>query len=292
MAEFLESVALNGFDANEAPRWQMVPLSDSRYVILSQSNNCDLTSLNTRMCEVVANPPNRPGRGRVVDPQRLVELRGRSVGDTFIEARVRGTGELYVRLAIAVREPRRVRTTFHLVSDPRHDCGVSDDYLAGIVAACNLILQPQANVQVEIGRINRFAAGRDLGDTIRYGPMGSGVTAEEAESVALIRAQSDDRASWNYFFVWDWDFLDADDADEAAVTNQITQRTYAKSKFEGRLLEAGYLGQVMAHELCHTRGIVAHSNDSSCVMFNSASASRRRLRRMDIEHLNRLRVAT
>jgi hypothetical protein len=131
-----------GFDSDANPPWAMVPVGESKRVMLKDGAGLSLQV-------------SRPGPSGIVTfseqagtSDRVILLTGIGPGTVHLEARDT-TGGVRATLEITVKEQKHLATFIHFVFDKSHRATARGLYEAvQVMEVANKILQPQVNVKM------------------------------------------------------------------------------------------------------------------------------------------------
>jgi hypothetical protein len=239
MAQFFKVFNMQGFDRHRTPRWQMVPLSGTRYVALREGRGLTVTSLNpavVNVSEILQSALPSGAREPLQASDRIFCLSGVTAGSGVIQA----AGPGAVNLEVNVKPHKTVGIHFNFVRDnARHATRRVPAQAAQWVIDMNSIFTGQANIEIINKGATWVSVARNLGSRITTTTNGVG---EEAHLYPL----GDPNANINMFLVWAMDITD-DTADEAGFAdgNRIV--------FEDTTgMQAA---RSMAHEVGHVLGV-------------------------------------
>lgn len=250
----------HGLDKQASPDWLMVPLGGTNHVYLADADDMTVTPVNPGMVEVREAPIGR---------KRLIDIRGRMPGSTYID--VRSSRGLATRLEVCVKKRKQVSVVFHYVEDNtgrRTARKLGDE--STLLDDANRILLPQTNVEFVNHGAEEVKVKSDLGAVVcadeKHTPSYGGYQREwnAVVSSAIQRGQLD------VFFVWEMegskDTTPFHDDAQAA-----TKPDFGYTVFEDNVPKAG---QALAHEFGHALGLYDRyqERDKRFLMFHAVDA--------------------
>lgn len=251
------SCSFGTFDENAHPPWLMMPNGELFMITLYNGDDTDVSIVSPAMAkleEVLDATPRKQSNGTLKTPARIKNMRdfrltGLMSGTTFIEARK--DGRLLARLEVNVTEPIPFTVTFNYVSDnaghrTTRDISTLDD----LIIKANFYLTSSANIKIIKHNARALPFDRNLGRVVQYRTVWD-----------IIASKRDKTATFNIFFVWEYeqdDTLDHDDADAAAM-----QRV---CMFEDDCSDPHL---TLVHELIHLMGL-PHYKKAGYVMSETA----------------------
>ena len=250
-ARFREIQPFTGFDQFARPNWQMVPVNGYRTVLLQGAGTLPVTSSDPRIATVAAFE---------VFGARFVRINGVKAGKCRIQV---GAGPRFnAVLKVSVKNKRTIRTAFHYVDDGRVQKTVRRiGDLPDMIAAANLILLPQANIEITCRSAAPLRITQNLGQVVRFSSHLPGVAARQHEWNIVTR-HADRTADFNVFFVREYE------QDRTPLRDEVEAGTLGKNCiFEDNTVDPA--GLVLAHELVHRLG-VDHTNRQRDLMFNGS----------------------
>lgn len=251
-ASFTNSLVNSGFDDSVSPPWQMVPVGGVRTIHLQDGSGLTVTSAD----DTVATVTEVPGAFTPLLNARTFVVRGCRKGTTVLRA---GPG---VELAVGVKALKRIKTTFHLVTDtatPPHSTSRNETSVTDLLRHANEILFGQANVRLDKHDVKNTTISADLGATVRYSSHISGVAASEHEWDDVV-AHRDASADFNVFLVWDYEQDSTPNTDNA---NAGTKASEGNCLLEDAIAVPG---RTLAHETAHALSVHDHSTQASNLM--------------------------
>jgi hypothetical protein len=294
MTDFEAHRPNEGFDGNERPPWQMVPLGGSRRVVM-----IDGAGTTPRIADpaiaTLSTLTAQNGRAR-----RELTLHGRSIGVT--EVRVAdANGRLIARLVVSVK--RRLRRTLSFAypvdagnrrSRRPHDAA----RLRSVTAVVNEVYLRQANVEIAFART---ITGRRVPFLFPTGPNGH-ILAPYPDTAprpplwnALVQI-ADPSATHTVSFVPPR-FTISTGAVFEGYSDPRTTFSAISDEFGGTPnLAAEPLGLAIAHEIGHTMGFThpdigrgftrLYLLSPELLMHSTTNPARRRMRRVEIDQIN------
>lgn len=252
MAEFTKAYHIQGFDRDQTPRWQMVPVGGERYMVLRDGAGLTVTSANPAVAAVTEiNRPSLPHGDLepIHSGDRIFKIEGKAWGITRIQAKRGATTE--VELEIDTKNKKTVNITFSFVKDNAGHCTRrAPASVAQWVKGINHIYTPQVNVEVKKKDARWVTVPQNLGLVVRFSSHLPGVPAAQHEW-DVVTAQGDAAADMNIFFVWEYEQDNTpftDDTDAGTLSNNCL--------FEDH---AGYqTAETLSHEIGHYLGCADH----------------------------------
>lgn len=247
-----------GFDAFSKPETQVIPLNETRTIIVNGNEN-----LIPRF--------RWPGGAEPVFPEAkrrmVLTLRGSSPAHNVIEwvphKNFSGTVPEAQQLQVHVLPELKFRTTFNFVTDGPGEARkpASTDRRPGIVdkvvEETNRILQRQMNVCVEsIGIREKVVLKHEIGKEIRVKRNPAAPGARDHWDKVI--AEANPIAKLNVFFVWDVNV--EDERGEDTVGASLAGEPYVLIDNK-----ASHPGVTLAHELLHVLGR-GHTTNRSHLM--------------------------
>lgn len=260
LAEFRKVYKMQGFDREAAPRWQMVPMTESRFVVLRDGAGLTVTSASTSVATVAEIArKDLPGGDfneafRMSD--RFFKLDAAGWGTTKLQAKP-AVGPPTVGLEVDTKNLKKVRVMFNFVKDNAgHKTGrVPASAMQWVIDLNRFIFKAQANVEiVSHGAPRWVTVPQNLGDVVRFSAHLPTVAAAQHEWGVVV-AQGNAAADVNVFLVWEYEQDDTPYADNAG----------GGTSGGNTLLEdhmRGYFHRNLGHELGHALGLPDHYNNA------------------------------
>ena len=245
-AEFHKVFNMEGFDKDQNPPWQMVPVGGHRYIALR--NGADMTVRASPASVLTVTEINRsqlPAHGRHMMPlqtsDRIFKLTGVSKGHALLGAGP-VIGPPSIALQVDTKHRKTVRVTFNFVRDSAgHQTTRSPSSAVAWVRDMNWIYNGQGNVFVTLRTTRPIAVPINLGPVVTWS---AGAGSEWDTVTALGDAATD----MNYFMVWEYDQGGPNDTDAGTLTGNCIFEDHA-----GRAVSVS-----MAHEMGHHLGAHDH----------------------------------
>lgn|GEM_PF-1158025 len=255
MAEFQEIRPETGFDDSATPRWQMVPINGSRYVLLRGGAGLSVTSASTYVVkvtetdrsalrEVTARDDFQPG-----DRFFKLDAVGSNTNVATIVAKSSNNAPMAV-LEVRTQKPRTIRVKPYLVVDKTgRRVKAEAARVQGMILESNSILTRQANVTLELhGSVGEAKVDRDLGDEVLVSDKDNSVIE------AVFATATETGAYVNLFVVWRIKYEDGRSFIEGFAygtgigSGSIRERNV--------MIDERYLTtRTIAHEVCHKLGL-------------------------------------
>ncbi|MBI3680100.1 MAG: hypothetical protein HY235_06855 [Acidobacteria bacterium] len=255
MAEFVSAFRIQGFDRHAAPsRWQMVPTTGVRYVILRQGAGLTVSSRNTGICTVEeVRDADLPADDRqpFAVGDRFFRLRGKAHGSTFIDAK--SGAAVTVSLEASVKNLKTVKVKFNFVRDnaAHKTIRVPADVNRQFATAC-WMYREQLNVKLESLGTRWVDVAQNLGAVVRFSSHLAGVPAAEHEW-GVVTALRDAAADLNVFFVWEYE------QDLTPATDDTNAGTMGGNCIFEDDIGAGIpMWRTLSHEIGHHLGVDDH----------------------------------
>ncbi len=245
-AEFHKVFNMEGFDKDQTPPWQMVPVGGDRYLALRNGKDMTVRASPTGVLAVTEITRSQlPTHGRHLMPlhtgDRLFKLTGISKGHALLGAGPT-IGPPSAALQIDTKHRKTVRVTFNFVRDSAgHHTTRSPSSAAAWVRAMNWIYNGQANIFVTLRTSRSLAVPIDLGTVVTW-------SAGAGSEWNTVTALGDTAADMNYFLVWEYEQGGTGDTDAGTLTGNCIFEDHA-----GRAI-----GVTMAHEMGHHLGAADH----------------------------------
>ena len=290
MPQFEEVIASQGFDANSAPRWQMVPLGEYRIVKLTDSSGLtvsttnsgivtvmDLSSVASSVSSLFARflPASSPPSGT-----KYLILYGAARGSAFVEAKRGGT--LVVRLEVGVKQKKNLRVAFNFLRDSAgHRTSRVGASVTTWIDEMNRIFTPQANVVIKQHSLREVRVGRNLGRVVQWTKDIAGANPAQHEWPEVV-ALRDGTADFNMFYVWAYE-QDATPLVDDANAGTLDGNCLLEDDVGGRDSET------MAHETGHHLGCLDYygDGDKHRLMYGyKAGRSDTRIPKNDVNTMN------
>lgn len=264
MAEFRKVYRLQGFDREAAPRWQMIPMKESRFVVLRDGTGLTITSADPAIAtvkEIAKNDVPAGSFNEAFGPtDRFLQLDAAGYGITRIQAK-NAAGGTAVELEVDTKNLKKVRVMFNFVKDNahHHTRRVPASAAQWIIDLNRFIFKPQANVEIMSHAPARWVTvAQNLGDVVRFSSHLPAVDPKQHEWDVVV-AQGDATADLNVFLVWEYEQDETPYHDDAGGGTSGTN-----TLLEDHL--QGYLHRNLGHELGHALGlddhyIAAHKHD-------------------------------
>ncbi len=244
-AEFHKVFNMEGFDKDQSPKWQMVPVNGTRYIALRNGAGLTVRSEPANVLTISEIPRSQlPTTGRHLMPlqatDRIFKLVGTGKGHALVKA-IAANGAVAAQLQVDTKHRKTVSVTFNFVNDSAgHHTRRSPTAAVSWVRDMNWIYNGQANIFIHLRTTRSLAVPTDLGEEVTWS---AGVNSEWNQLTAL----RDPAADMNYFLVWEYQ-QDADDTDAGTLTGNCI--------FEDNAGHA--IGVTMAHEMGHHLGADDH----------------------------------
>ncbi len=275
MAEFRRIIAWKGFDRFSIPHYQMVPMNETRYVLLRDGKGLAVSSSKPAalvVTEIAATSLPAGQKDPIMAGDRIFKLVGRQWDIAFVQART-GAGALAASLECDIKNRRSVTVAFNFVRDTGgHSTNRAPAASVQWLRVINGIFNGQANVFFRQTVSRWVAMTENLGATVRWSTI-----ASEHEWDKVV-ARRDNNADMNFFLVWNY---------EQGALN-VVDGTDAGTLGGNCIFEDGagnQIGETMAHELGHFLGCDDHYNSAKIyeLMYGITDA---RGRHIGKEHAN------
>lgn len=256
MAEFRKVYRIQGFDREATPRWQMIPMKESRFVVLRDGAGLTVTSAQPSIATVTEIPRKDVPAGdfneAFLSTDRFLKLDAAGFGITQIQAKP-ALGGPTLELEVDTKNLKTVRVMFNFVKDNAgHQTGRVPASAAQWVKDLNrFIFKPQANVEIVSHAPARWVTvSQNLGDVVRFSSHLPTVAAAQHEWDVVV-AKGDPTADLNVFLVWEYE-----QDDTPYIDNAGGGTTGGNTLLEDHL--QGYLHRNLGHELGHSLGLPDH----------------------------------
>ncbi len=253
-AEFRRVRRLQGFDKDQTPKWQMIPVGADRFVILRDGAALTLSAADPAIATVAeikrADLPAGDLAEVIQATDRLFKIHALKWGITTIDAK-NALGASVVKLEVDTKNKKTVRITFNFVKDNAgHSTKRAPAAVAEWVKGINWIYERQVNVQIVKKTARWVTVPQNLGRVVRFSSHLPGVPAAQHEWAA-VTALGEATADMNFFFVWEYE------QDNTPFTDQTDAGTLTNNCiFEDK---AGkQMGETLAHEIGHYLGRPDH----------------------------------
>jgi hypothetical protein len=173
MAQFRKVYTVQGFDREAVPRWQMIPMTESRYVVLRYGAGLTVTSANPAVATVTEIAKRDLPSGSFNEvfhaSDRFFQLDAAAWGITRIQART-AAGVIDVELEVDTKNLKIVRVAFNCVRDNagHHTSHVPASAAQWVVDLNRFIFKAQANVEIRSHSAQWVDVAQNLGDVVRF----------------------------------------------------------------------------------------------------------------------------
>lgn len=260
MAEFRKVYKMQGFDREAAPRWQMVPMTESRFVVLRDGAGLTVTSASTSVATVAEiarkDLPGGDFNEAFRTSDRFFKLDAAGWGITKLQAKP-AVGPPTVELEVDTKNLKTVRVMFNFVKDNAgHKTGrVPASAAQWVIDLNRFVFKPQANVEIVSHAPARWVTvPQNLGDVVRFSAHLPGVPAAQHEWGVVV-AQGNPTADVNVFLVWEYE-----DDDTPYIDNAGGGTLGGNTLLEDHL--KGYFHRNLGHELGHALGLHDHYDNA------------------------------
>lgn len=236
---------LGGFDTKASPKWQIIGNGEVAVVWLNNGAGTDVTVRLPGIIKIeetirkAATPPSSGSLTKlpaVTNDFRIFKLTGTMVGNTFID--VRKNGKLLEQLEVCVADILPIAVTFNYVSDnATHSTKRDKKALDIMILGTNNILMQEASLKVVKHNVRDLSFDRNLGKVVMFQNVWD-----------IIAGRRDKSATFNVFFVWEYEQDDTPKIDnaEAAAKERVVL-------FEDNVGVNDYV--ILVHELVHLMGL-------------------------------------
>jgi hypothetical protein len=255
MAQFRKVYTLQGFDREAVPRWQMVPMTESRYIVLRGGAGLAVTSADPAIATVTEiarrDLPIGSFNEAFQASDRFFRLDAVAWGITRIQAKT-AAGVIDVELEVDTKNLKTVRVAFNFVRDNagHHTSQVPASAAQWVVDLNRFIFKVQANVEILSHSARWVDVAQNLGDVVRFSSHLPTVAAAQHEWDVVV-ARGDPTADLNVFLVWEYEQDETPYVDNAGGGTSGTN-----TLLEDHL--QGYRHRNLGHELGHALGLDDH----------------------------------
>lgn len=256
MAEFRKVYTVQGFDREASPRWQMIPMTESRYVVLRDGAGLTVTSANPAVATVKEIAQKDVPKGsfneafRTTD--RFFQLDAAAWGITRIQTK-NAAGAVLVELEVDTKNRKNVRVMFNFVRDNagHQTKRVPASAAQWVIDLNRFIFKAQANVEIVSHAPARWVTvPQNLGDVVRFSSHLPTVPAAQHEWDVVV-AQGDAAADLNVFLVWEYEQDDTPYVDDTGA-GTLNSNTLLEDNLQGTLFRN------LGHEIGHALGLPDH----------------------------------
>jgi len=267
----------DGFHSEGKRSYQMIPVGGERTLKLMRAPGVVFKTSPTTEPIPESEAHRRciwSESGQTIQEPRIIRLRGVSHGNAYYTSII--PGNCLEFLTTFVRRRKYVRVAFHFVSDIEgHRTVRGQGIISKAVARLNEILTPQANLDFKIAGVRNVQVPEDLGCLI--GGESEALCQEEWGKIVKLGDPSSD---WNVFFVWDMRHSTAGD--------QVLAANKRQNCLVDDMTSSEQLGNVLAHEYCHSQGCGHVEGNQSQFLMNEYEAGGTWLRMSDLLKVNSL----
>jgi hypothetical protein len=260
LAEFRKVYTIQGFDREATPRWQMIPMTESRYVVLRDGVGLTVTSANPAVATVKEIAKKDLPAGSFNEAfggtDRYFQLDAARFGITRLQAKT-AAGITSVELEVDTKNLRTVRVMFNFVRDNagHHTSRAPASAAQWVIDLNRFVYKAQANVEIVSHARPRWVdVAQNLGDVVRFSSHLPTVAAAQHEWDVVV-ARGEPAADLNVFLVWEYEQDDTPYSDGAGG-GTLNGNTLLEDRLQG------YLHRNLGHEIGHALGLPDHYNDA------------------------------
>ncbi|MBI4905471.1 MAG: hypothetical protein HY820_17695 [Acidobacteria bacterium] len=247
MASFEKCFNMKGFDKDQTPRWQMVPVGEDRYLALRGGKDLTVTSNKPAVCtatEIKASELPKGGEPMALQPSdRIFRLHGATKGNARIQAKNGST--IVVELEVDTKDKKTVHFAFNFVEDTGgHKTRRVAASAGGWLKTINYIYNGQANIYANLHATRTVKVPSNLGRVVTWDSS----TASEWNTVT---GMGDSGADFNIFLVWEYEQDSTPLVDHTDAGTLVGNCIFEDSA-------GAQIGETMAHEFGHHLGTDDH----------------------------------
>jgi hypothetical protein len=256
LAEFRKVYTIQGFDREAVPRWQMIPMTESRFMVLRDGAGLTVTSADPAVATVKEIAKKDLPVGSFNETfgatDRFLQLDAVKWGITRIQAKT-AAGVTAVELEVDTKNLKTVRVMFNFVRDNagHQTTRVPASAAQWVIDLNQFIFKAQANVKIVSHAPARWVdVAQNLGDVVRFSSHLPTVAAAQHEWDVVV-AQGNPTADLNVFLVWEYEQDDTPYHDDAGGGTS-NSNTLLEDHLQGTLYRN------LGHELGHGLGLDDH----------------------------------
>jgi len=256
MPEFRKVYTIQGFDREAAPRWQMVPMNEPRYVVLRGGAGLTVTCTRPTIAVVTevkkADLPAGSFNEAFQAADRFFKIEAKGWGIAKLQAKT-GAGVIAVELELDTKQLKKVRVMFNFVKDNagHKTKRVPASAAQWLVDLNRFVFKAQANVELIAHAPARWVTvPQNLGTVVRFSSHIATEPAAEHEWGVVV-AQGDAGADLNVFLVWEYEQDNTPNADGAGG-GTLNKNTLLEDNLQGTVTRN------LGHELGHALGLPDH----------------------------------
>ncbi len=250
MPSFEKAYSMKGFDSHRINRWQMVPLNDTRYIILRDGAGLIVSSTDPAkllVTEITRATLPVSGLQPIRSGDRFLKLEGKNHGAVEVQAK-NAAGIVVKTLEVDVKRKKTVNISFNFVRDNAgHRTLRNTSQASTWVNGINGIYFGQTNIEIKLKLFRNVTVAQNLGNTVTFTAHIPGAPAGSHEWDVVV-ATGDASADMNFFLVWDYE----QDLDRTTDTDAGTLA--GNCIFEDNI--GGSITRNMSHEVGHYLGVL------------------------------------